>query len=172
MADVGVWADSEGLFRRLRARLSREVFLRRAAHPSVFALNPPEVLLIAPDAKALAGAGAIRSAVALLPGGYPPLGRAVRSGEAVSYGLGRKNTLTFSSLAGDSVSLALQRDIITRSGRVVEAQEWVLPRPADGITPAEFLCYQGALLLLDQLPEAIAPERSSEISPGLTAPGD
>lgn len=170
MADVGIWADSPGLFRRLRARFGPEITLRLGAHPSVFALNPPEVLLIAPDAKALAGAGAIASVLALLPGGYPPLARAVRSGEAVSYGLGRKNTLTFSSLAGDSVSLALQRDIVTRSGRVVEAQEWVLPRPKAAITPAEFLFYQGALLLLDMPPEALSPEISSEISPGFAAP--
>lgn len=152
MADIGVWSEKSDLVQLLTARLGSRHRFQSGDHPSVFALHPPRLLVIAPDARALAGASAIPIPLALIPGRAGWLFRSVRALSAVSYGLGAKNTLTFSSLEQSSVSLALQRDLVTLGGNRLEAQEWVLPRP-DTLTPEEFLCLQGALLLLDVLPE-------------------
>lgn len=154
MGDVGVWSESGEIYRRLQASLGQSRHrLLWARHPSQLALRPLELLIIAPSAKALAGAGAITSPFALLPGRTPSLCRWVQALSAVSYGLGSKNTLTYSSLEGEQVSLALQRELITLSGQRIDPQEWVLPLPQGSLSPEEFLCLTGAQLLLDQSPE-------------------
>lgn len=72
----------------------------------------------------------------LLPGGAGPLARALRTGQAVSYGTSPRDTLTFSSLEGDRICLALQRELVTLQGTVVEQQEMVLPFPAGSLPSA------------------------------------
>ncbi len=147
---VGIWSGGEKLAGRLEARLGRQFALFTGAHPADFAQRPPALLVIAPDATGLAGAGLIRPRVALLPGDSLALASRVRAASAVSYGLGRRNTLTLSSMEGGNVSVALQRELMTLSGAGVERQEWVLPYDRARGTPEEFLCLVGALLLLDQ----------------------
>lgn len=147
---VGVWSGKERLGQRLEARLGRQFSFFTGAHPADFTQRPPALLVIAPDATGLAGAGLIRPRVALLPGDSVALARRVRAVSAVSYGLGRRNTLTLSSMEGGSVSVALQRELMTLSGAGVERQEWVLPYDRGQESPEEFLCLVGALLLLDQ----------------------
>lgn len=147
---VGVWSGKERLGRRLEARLGRRFAFFTGAHPADFTQRPPALLVIAPDATGLAGAGLIRPRVALLPGDSVALARRVRAVSAVSYGLGRRNTLTLSSMEGGNVSVALQRELMTLSGAGVERQEWVLPYDHAQESPEEFLCLVGALLLLDQ----------------------
>lgn len=147
---VGIWSGGEKLAGRLEARLGRQFALFTGAHPADFAQRPPALLVIAPDATGLAGAGLIRPRVALLPGDSLALASRVRAASAVSYGLGRRNTLTLSSMEGGNVSVALQRELMTLSGAGVERQEWVLPYDRSRETPEEFLCLVGALLLLDQ----------------------
>lgn len=158
MAVVGVWSEGGWLFRQITSDAPRTCRVLWASHPSAFVPDPPELLIIAPDAKALAGAGAIASPMALLPGGHPPLGRAVRALSAVSYGAGAKNTLTFSSLTENRLSLALQRDIVPLPGGRVDPQEWPLPFPRGRVSPEEFLCYQGARLLLGLEPAPLPPD--------------
>lgn len=75
--------------------------------------------------------------------------RQVRASSAVSYGLGSQNTLTLSSMAGGNVSVALQRELLTLSGRGVERQEWVIPIGRGVETADHLLCLVGAMLLLD-----------------------
>lgn len=147
---VGIWSSREELCRRLEARLGRQFTFCPGRHPADFAQMPTELLIIAPDAVGLAGAGVIRPRVALLPGDSAALARWVRAASAVSYGLGRRNTLTLSSMEGGSVSVALQRELLTLSGEAIERQEWVLPFDRAQDTPEEFLCLVGALLLLGQ----------------------
>ncbi len=147
---VGVWSGREDLARRLEARTGRNFCFFTGAHPAEFAQRPPALLVIAPDATGLAGAGALRPRVALVPGDSGALAGRVRAVSAVSYGLGRRNTLTLSSLEGGSVAVALQRELVTLSGAEVERQEWVLPYDPEGQSPEELLCLVGALLLLDQ----------------------
>ncbi len=150
MEQVGVWSGRGRLAERLTARLGRQFSFFTGDHPADFAQRPPALLVIAPDATGLAGAGLIRPRVALLPGDSVALASRVRAASAVSYGLGRRNTLTLSSLEGGSVAVALQRELVTLSGAGVERQEWVLPYDREGQSPEEFLCLVGALLLLDQ----------------------
>lgn len=150
METVGVWSGKGDLAARLEARLGRQFSFFTGAHPADLAQRPPALLVIAPDATGLAGAGVLRPRVALLPGDSVALASRVRAVSAVSYGLGRRNTLTLSSMEGGNVAVALQRELVTLSGRTVEGQEWVLPYDRSRETPEEFLCLVGALLLLDQ----------------------
>lgn len=152
MALVGVWGEGGGLRPRLEARLAGRYTFLSGLHPAQFARRGVDLLVIAPDATGLAGAGVIQPRLALLPGHSVSLAQGVRAASAVSYGLGRQNTLTLSSMEGITLAVALQRELLTLSGRPVERQEWVLPYDAQGQTPEEFLCLVGALLLLDQDP--------------------
>ena len=147
---VGVWSGRGELEARLAARLGQRFSFFTGNHPADFTQRPPTMLVIAPDATGLAGAGLIRPRVALLPGDSVALLSRVRATSAVSYGLGRRNTLTLSSMEGGNVAVALQRELMTLSGAGVERQEWVLPYDAQRESPEEFLCLVGALLLLDQ----------------------
>jgi hypothetical protein len=63
----------------------------------------------------------------------------------VSYGMSPKNTITLSSIGEESCILALQRELITVRGDVLERQEIM----ADGgMKPDSLLAVAGALLLL------------------------
>ena len=89
----------------------------------------------------------------LLPG-EEPLPPRLRAERVVTYGLSHRDTLTLSSLEGDQICVAIQRDIVTVSGAVVERQELVLPFPP-GRSPLPWLCAVGALLLMDVPPERL-----------------
>ncbi len=147
MDEIGVWSAETGLADRLAARLDGRFAFLPGSHPATFAGHDLALLIISPTATGLAGAGVIQPRTALLPGGNPALARQVSAPAAVSYGLGRQNTLTLSSLEGGTVSLALQRELTTLSGQLLEPQEWVLPFDRAALTPEEFLCLTGALLL-------------------------
>lgn len=147
---VGVWSGRSELLERLSARLEGRFQFFGGDHPAHFAQRLPDLLIIAPDAAGLAGAGVIRPRVALLPGDNLALARGVRAASAVSYGLGRQNTLTLSSMEAGNVAVCLQRALLTLSGRSVERQEWVLPLDPAVQSPESLLCLAGALLLLDQ----------------------
>ncbi len=147
---VGVWSGKEGLRRQLEAQLGAQFCFFSGSHPADFAQRPPDLLVIAPDATGLAGAGVIRPRLALLPGDSLALARGVRAVSAVSYGLGRQNTLTLSSMDAGNVSVCLQRELVTLSGRTVERQEWVLPYDRQQLSAEEYLCLTGAQLLLDR----------------------
>lgn len=154
MDTVGIWSNSDALAAKLTGRLGRAYRFVWGDHPACFAprgdvLSPVELLVVAPDATGLAGLTVLRPRLALLPGGSAAACRGVRAASAVSYGLGSQNTLTLSSMTGGSVSVALQRELLTLSGKAVERQEWVLPMDS-AASAEEFLCLAGALLLLDQ----------------------
>ena len=85
----------------------------------------------------------LRCRFLLLPGG-------VRAGFTdaqcvVTYGMGVKNTLTLSSIGEDNCILALQREVVTVSGGVLDRQEFKV-RAAGGAE--DVLAINGALLLL------------------------
>lgn len=150
MEPVGFWSRSSDILERLSGRLGGQFQFYGGDHPAHFARRVPALLIIAPDAAGLAGVGVIRSRVALLPGDNPALARGVRAASAVSYGLGRQNTLTLSSLEAGNVAVCLQRSLLTLSGKSIERQEWVLPLDPAVQSPESLLCLAGALLLLDQ----------------------
>lgn len=153
MDTVGVWSGSDALGDRLVRRVGAQYRLIRGNRPADFALTPPpSLLVVAPDAADLAGLTVLRPRLALLPGGCAAACRRVRAASAVSYGLGSQNTLTLSSMTRSGVSVALQRELLTLSGRTVERQEWVLPMDPSIDSADHLLCLVGALLLLDCLP--------------------
>lgn len=158
MDTVGIWSNSNLLREQLDRRLGGNAPFRFLSgnHPADFAPRSgeaagPDLLVVAPDATGLAGLTVLRPRLALLPGGSVAACRRIRAASAVSYGLGSQNTLTLSSMTGGSVSVALQRELLTLSGRAVERQEWVLPGDASP-TADQLLCLVGALLLLDREP--------------------
>lgn len=158
MDTVGIWSNSDGLADHLRDRLGERFRFVRGRHPADFAPaalgGEADLLVVAPDAAGLAGLTVLHPRLALLPGGCVWACRQVRATSAVSYGLGSQNTLTLSSMTGDCASVALQRELLTLSGRPVERQEWVLPFRGDPGEADRLLCLVGAMLLLDCDPSA------------------
>ena len=153
---VGVWEADEGIAAAVRAGLGVcSAQVRTGRHPAELAASPLELLTISPGARGWAGAGAVRCAAALLPCTAGPLARALSVRQAVSYGTSPRDTLTFSSLEGDRLCLAVQRELVTLTGAVVEQQELVLPFPT-GASPLPFLAAAGTLLLMGVPPEGLA----------------
>jgi hypothetical protein len=91
--------------------------------------------------------------MALVPGALTvPL----RAASAVSYGASPRDSLTISSREGNILWAALQRELVTVDGRVVERQEFPLDlAPGEGELSA--LATAGALLLLGVPPEELGP---------------
>lgn len=159
MDTVGIWSASAALADRLERRLTGGRRFVRGTCPAQ--LSPAAVggeldlLVVAPDAADAAGREVLRPRLALLPGEQVSACRLVQAASAVSYGLGSQNTLTLSSMAEGNVSVALQREVLTLSGRTVERQEWVLGVDRAAETADRLLCLVGALLLLDCGPWAL-----------------
>ena len=148
---IGIWERNEGLqeviLEGLRAAGAEPPVLEAGAHPADFS-GELDLLVISPEA------GQIHAGTVLLSGAAGPLARVLRTERAVSYGTSARDTLTLSSLEGDQICVAIQRDIVTVSGAVVERQELVLPFPP-GRSPLPWLCAVGALLLMDVPPERL-----------------
>ena len=125
--------------RRGRARVSAE-------HPALLVVSP--------------GAARRRTALpaacrtVLLPGDAGELLKGLRAASAVSYGASPRDSLTISSREGNTLWAALQRELVTVEGQVVERQEFPLTlHPGEGELPA--LAVAGALLLLGVSPEEL-----------------
>lgn len=112
----------------------------------------PALLIISPQVAAQTPhlEGGCRTV--LLPGDAPAEHWQLQAASAVSYGPGPRNTLTLSSREGDRLWLALQREVVTVQGQVVERQEFPF-RSAQGQSPQAALAVAGALLLLGVRPE-------------------
>ena len=92
----------------------------------------------------------------LLPGDAGTRFSSLRASSAVSYGVSPKDSLTISSREGARLWAALQRELVTLDGQVVERQEFPL-RLSAGEDPLCALAAAGALLLLGVPPEALSP---------------
>ena len=117
-----------------------------------------DLLVVSPRATGWAGAASVNCRLVLLPGSAAPMARGLRVEGAVSYGTGPKNTITLSSLEGDKICLAIQRELVTVKGGIVERQELVLPYPAGQETPDLFMARVGTLLLLGADPASLPPQ--------------
>lgn len=152
MRRVGVWERNEGLCDGLTEALNKggsaRPMLYRGRHPAELAGESLDLLVVSPRATGWAGATSVSCRLVLLPGSAGPLARGMRVEGAVSYGTGAQNTITLSSLEGDKICLAIQRELVTVEGGVVERQELVLPYPAGQESPDLFMARVGALLLL------------------------
>ena len=96
----------------------------------------------------------------LLPGGAGGLLSGLDPAAAVSYGTGPRDTLTLSSREGRQLWCAIQRELVTVEGRVVERQELPLRLP-DHMSPLSVLAAAGALLLLGVPPAELGRDRGA-----------
>lgn len=116
----------------------------------------PTLLVVSPGAarRGLRLPAACRTV--LLPGDAGQLLEGVRAASAVSYGASPRDSLTISSREGDKMWAALQRELVTVDGQVVERQEFPLSVPP-GTRALSALAVAGALLLLGVPPEELDP---------------
>ena len=152
MRRIGVWERNEGLVEALKEDLRNSQLSRPAIycgrHPAELAGESLDLLVVSPSATGWAGAASVTCRLLLLPGSAGPLVRGMKVEGAVSYGAGPQNTITLSSLEGDKICLAIQRELVTVEGGVVERQELVLPYPIGQETPDLFMARVGTLLLM------------------------
>ncbi len=151
MGRIGVWEKDEGIYRYVSGSLSalgrNADMLLPARHPAELASKPLELLVISPGAIGWAGAGILSCRMVLLPGSAGPLARSFQAESAVSYGTSPKDTITVSSIEDDQLCVAIQRELVTVKGGVVDRQELVLTLPREW-SPLPYLASVGALLLL------------------------
>ena len=141
---VGIWERDEGIRAAVEAGLGElAAEVRAGRHPAELAGARLELLTVSPAARGWAGAGAVPCGTVLLPGTAGPLARALNARQAVSYGTSPRDTLTFSSLEGDRLCLAVQRELVTLGGEV--------GRPLVGHKLEE--CLQAMTVNLEQVPE-------------------
>ena len=127
----------QAIVERLRSRGGLRGRCASADHPAL--------LVVSPQA-AVRGMELPRQCrTVLLPGGMR--GTLPQAASAVSYGTSPRDSLTISSREGNTLWAALQREVVTLGGQVVERQEFPLTlAPGEEALPA--LATAGALLLL------------------------
>lgn len=145
--------SGEGIEGRVLRALSR----RGGMTERYAALEHPALLVVSPRAAAEGARlpGACRTI--LLPGDAGRLLKGLRAASAVSYGSSPRDSLTISSREGDRLWAALQRELVTLGGQVVERQEFPLPLGPEGRAMSD-LAVAGALLLLGVPPEELEGE--------------
>ena len=84
----------------------------------------PALLIISPRVAAQTHRLELGCRTVLLPGDAPAQHWQLQAASAVSYGPGPRDTLTLSSREGNRLWLALQREVVTVQGQVVERQEF------------------------------------------------
>ena len=142
----------------IEADILRRLTLHGRSLGQIPAADHPALLVVSPRAAARRDGRPERCRMALLPGDAPLPGWEFQAASAVSYGTGPKNTLTLSSREGPKLWLALQRELVTIQGQVVDRQEfpWILDHSA---SPQSALAVAGALLLLGVPPEQLSAPR-------------
>lgn len=153
-ADLGpfqVIEEQEGIEADILRRLARH----GRSLGQIPTADHPALLVVSPRAAAHGDGRPERCRMALLPGDTTLPGWDLQAASAVSYGSGPKNTLTLSSREGRKLWLALQRELVTIQGQVVDRQEfpWTLDH---GASPQSALAVAGALLLLGVPPEQLS----------------
>lgn len=121
--------------------------------PACFPRERPSLLVVSQGA-ARRGVDLPDCRTVLLPGQAGELLRTRQAASAVSYGPSPRDTLTLSSREGGHLWAALQRELVTVDGRVVEPQEFPLELEP-GAASMSALAAAGALLLLGVPPEQL-----------------
>ena len=115
-------------------------------HPALMAVSPKAARW------GMGLSGACRTL--LLPGQIPQALDKIQAASVVSYGLSSKDSLTVSSCRRKRLSVALQRELVTVEGQVVERQEFPVLRVPEMEMMAN-LAVIGTLLLLGVAPEEL-----------------
>ena len=143
--------DGEGIegaiLRALPARAGQE---RRVSE------RHPALLVVSPKAAEQGIPLPRQCRTVLLPGETGRAALPLRAASAVSYGVSPRDSLTISSREGELLWAALQRELVTVDGRVVERQEFPLALEP-GEEELSALAAAGALLLLGVPPEELSP---------------
>lgn len=157
MEGFRVVESGEGIERAILRRLSA----RGRGPESRVGSDHPALLVVSPGAAAKRAPlpGACRTV--LLPGQAGGLAEGLRAASAVSYGPSPRDSLTISSREGDKLLVALQRELVTMDGRVVERQEFPVVLPT-GAGELPTLAAAGALLLLGVPPEELGAEAPTQ----------
>ncbi len=148
MAGVVILEDGEGLWRAVRP------WVRQGA----------ELLVVTPGALKRELDLPLQCRTALLPGECGDAFRHLRADCAVSYGAGPKDSLTLSSRRGNLLWCAIQRELVTVDGFIVERQEFPLRLPK-GMGPLIALAAAGTLLLLGEEPSRLEYALTDEKTP-------
>ena len=143
MATFAVLERGEGIARALEGRFGPQTPARLGAG----------LLVVSPWAAAEGLEERMDSQIVLLPGSAAGLLDHIRAHSAVSYGMSPKDTITLSSREGTRLWAALQRELVTVEGTVLERQE--LAVDGGGRDPMAALALLGAMLLLGAEPEAL-----------------
>lgn len=110
-----------------------------------------DLLALTRRGRAALGRAEIFCRILLIPGDAPP---PLGAETVITCGLSPRDSLTLSSREGDTLWAALQRELVTVDGQVVERQEFPLRlEPGAGELPS--LAAAGALLLLGVPPEEL-----------------
>ena len=113
----------------------------------------PALLVVSPRAVERGLPLPERCRTVLLPGELS--GVPLQASSAVSYGVSPRDSLTISSREGEVLWAALQRELVTVDGQVVERQEFPLALEP-GEKELSALAAAGALLLLGVPPEKLS----------------
>ncbi len=131
-----------------------DIVIRHVLSPGDLNGQPPDILVLSPDAvMTRRGQSApVQCGILLLPGDADA--DSFDAGCVVTYGMSPKNTLTLSSIGEDTCVLALQRELLTANGAMLERQEFNIN---SGLQPDRLLAMAGALLTLGLKPSEINP---------------
>lgn len=144
-----VMEENEGIEKGIRKGLSRFGGLAGECVSD----GRPALLVVSPRV-ARKGNVQANCRTVLLPGETGELLPGLQAASAVSYGTGPRDTLTLSSREGERLWAALQREVVTVKGQVVDRQEFPLT-VGRGEDARAALAVAGALLLLGVRPEDI-----------------
>ncbi len=137
----------------LAASTSADVRVRRVISAPELAGRPPDILVLAPDAgyDSRNFTTPVRCGILILPAGADP--ENYDADCVVTYGMSPKSSITLSSIGEDECVLAIQRELPTVGGMLMERQEI---KVGGGIAPESLLAVMGALLAAGcTLPEPI-----------------
>jgi len=146
MLQLAVWEGDEELSAEVAELSGGKALVRVARHPGPLSGPEFDLLVVSPHASGWAGAGELRCRAALVPGGHAALARCLPARLLVSYGMGRADTLTLSSLRDGRAAVCVQREFTSFTGLPVERQEVMLPY--HGTPPELYLALAGTALLL------------------------
>ncbi|UOO38431.1 hypothetical protein IZU99_04035 [Oscillospiraceae bacterium CM] len=146
-----VETGDENIAEQIAVRLGEEksygdsLFVRKVGTLADVGRVKPDILVLSPSSSAerTGQTEKTRCGFLLLPGDAG--GSGVEADCVVTYGMSPKNTLTLSSIGEEACVLALQRELPTASGGVVERQEIKI---RGGLRPDILLAVTGALLIL------------------------
>ena len=153
--------DQEGIRGAIRLALAQ----RGGGGTRRVSPSHPALLVVSPQAAArgVALPGACRTV--LLPGDAGELLEGLRAASAVSYGPSPRDSLTISSREEGRLWAALQREVVTVEGQVVERQEFPLPLPPRA-PELPTLAVAGALVLLGVPPQELEEHLPPPWTPG------